>query len=229
VHGAKPPEIPAAQWEIARTGRFRDILENLIEESNKTALILQQEMRAEAASRQAAREAEAAAPPKPQPAAKPPNQDAPPAPPAPSRRHHPRHPDQIFKTLVQTIESCIRLDAWLADRLARGQTETAAEPAYLTHPNRPDLLAYLFTAARAALPNEDRSDLYRALEASVAFECTHFPDRAPGDTLAEFCDIYELPYNEADFPNNWRIETYLPFDRRPWHKQETEKPFHPRE
>jgi hypothetical protein len=213
VHIAKiappPARLPLPQWEIERTHRYRAILDNLIVGSNEDALALQKQMREETAAHEAARHQAAPPQPNPEPAQSP--KTAAPTP-APPRQHRPQpvqfNPDRRFKTLVWTIQSCIRLDAWLADRLYRGHT--TPEQAGLTHPSRPDILAYLHAAARLANPHEDRMDLHQDLETRVSQELGLFPDRNPADIIAEIATLFDLPFDEADFPNAWRCASFTP-------------------
>jgi hypothetical protein len=223
VHSAKSPEIPLSQWEIDRANRYRAILDTLIEESNETALLLQRQMREQA-------EAQAeATPPNPKPKPNPLNQDPPSSPRPPS--HPPFRPDRLFKTLVQTIESCIRLDAWLADRLARART--LAERAVQAHPNLPAIHDYIHNAARNGCPTEDVW-VHKSLDAFINQMLELFPDRNPGDIIAEICHLHRVPYDEAHFPNDWRVENFIPPERGPWDPEEdtqpqTENPYHQRE
>jgi hypothetical protein len=228
VHIAKIPlpqaKLPLPKWEIERTRRHRAILDNLIEKANDAALVLQQEILDEAAARAAAR-AQAAlapaaplaaatapkqAPPPPNRAPSPPQptQSAPEPPPAPARHHRHANPELILSTLIRTIQSCIRLDAWLADRLHRGHT--TAELAGLAHPSRQDILNVLHNAARIANPHEDRSDIHQELETRVSRELALNPGRNPADIIAEICTLFDLPFDDADFPNDWRCESFTP-------------------
>ena len=217
VHVAKipPPDarLPLPQSERDRTDRYRAIMDNLIEVSNKLALILHNEALQEVQAREAARQAAAASalPPKPRqnpaPAPQTTPKDAPEAAP-PRPRTYPFRPDLLLKTLVWTIQSCIRMDAWLADRLHR--VHTTPEQAGLNHPHRQAILNTLHAAARLANPHEDRMDLHQDLETRVSQELGLFPDRNPADIIAEIATLFDLPFDEADFPNAWRCASFTP-------------------
>jgi hypothetical protein len=222
-------KLPLPQWVTGRILRHCEILNNLIEKSNEAALIVHQEILEESARRAAARQAASAAPqsaapasPNPHHPAKPRPETPPETPPesppetlqepdpqaAPAPRPVPLRPEQVFNSLIRTIRSCIRLHAWLIDRLHRGHT--TAEFAGLNHPSRQDILAYLHAAARAKDPHEDRRDLHQELETRVSEELGLFPARNPADIIADIATLYQLGFQEADFPNDWRCESFIP-------------------
>jgi hypothetical protein len=222
VHYLKPrlAKLPLPPDEIARIHGYRDIIDNLVHKINEVALITHAEIIEEAAARKAARAAAAAqpaeppppkpAPPKPappKPASHQPQQPRPKPPETPQANPAPRprrdaKPEAFLLHLVRAIDTCVRLDAFLADRLANAHT--TAEKAGLNHPNRQPILDYMHKMVRFEEPYPFQRTTHDSIETRITEELAWAPNRNPADIIVEICTHLNIPFDPKDFPNNWR-------------------------
>jgi hypothetical protein len=212
----KNAKLPLPPAEIARMRRYRDMLDSNIEKINEIIAVTHVEIIAEAAARKAAREAAAADPAPPKPAR---NQSKPPRPkdpetagrepqasPAPTQAPRPQRgakPEVVLLYLIRAQEVCMRLDAWLADRLAGG-AHTTAELAALNHPNRQPILDYMHKMVRFEEPYPFQRTTHDSIETRITEELSWAPNRNPADIIVEICTHLNIPFDPKDFPNNWR-------------------------
>jgi hypothetical protein len=207
----KNAKLPLPPDEVTLIRHRRALLDNLIEKINELALITHQEGIAEAAARAAAREAAAAQPAQASP---PPTRPAKTQPPRPKPAENPSAPPRATPTpratkpeiavlsLVRAMDTCIRLDAFLADRLANAHT--TAELAGLNHPNRQPILDYMHKMVRFEEPYPFQRTTHDSIETRITEELAWAPNRNPADIIVEICTHLNIPFDPKDFPNNWR-------------------------
>jgi hypothetical protein len=224
-----PAKLPLPPAEIARINYHRDMLGNLIAKGNEMALAIHAETMRETEARQAARATAAAQAltetpppthrqtksrpaqtpaPQPTPAAATPAGEAAPGHTPAQRRPTPTKPEIAYLSIIRALDICMRLDAWLAEKLVNGYT--SADVAGLYHPARQPILDYLHKANSTYEPFQLQRMMHNDLETRITQELAWAPKRNPGDIIAQIATQYGLAHNPDDYPNNWRPCEFKP-------------------
>jgi hypothetical protein len=194
------------------------MLDTAIKKINEVIAITHAEIIEEAAAKKAAREAAAAQPAEAAPSRPARNhpqkpRQADPETPTPEPKARPAQdpalrprrgtrPEIALLYLVRAMDTFIRLDTWLGDRLATGHT--TAEVAALNHPNRQPILDYMHKMVRFEEPYPFQRTTHDSIETRITEELAWAPNRNPADIIVEICTHLNIPFDTKDFPNNWR-------------------------